>query len=427
MSVSFSHIKEGTSSTKDLTKCTDKIESNCGIPPDKHFVGQIYANLTKSIYQVVFSPNSGQFAVCGDPKEVRLFSMSDCLADATGDEEEMDSISSQADLARRKTKTSFPWVGFGSAENTSRVVAVDWSKDGRWIATASNCGNWSVYKADTLELHRKGKWPDSGEMKGISFSADSRRVVVTGASGKIGTVDFINPSSTIQLYTRHPSTSYAAYLSPCGKLLLSCSWQKQVRINLDTSSYVSLPGHTTNVWDCDWHPSDPDQFLSVSSGTHILHWTIIDRQALFERARGPDTARTLSETEVNSGSLIKRVKATQPNAGTGSYYGIQFSPNGKYYVACGQSGACRIFDAQTDSLCWALSVHSSSVWRSVWSPNGKYLASCSMDNTVVIWRAPFYFTKLNTLKLLCLDVIEKNPTHHSKELKEMYPEYFFFE
>ncbi|MDJ0846013.1 AAA-like domain-containing protein [Crocosphaera sp.] len=253
------------------------------------------------------------------------------------------------------------------------VNSVTLSRDGRWIATASNDG--------TVRL-----WNQQGQQKalltghesniyGVAFSPDSQTLATAGQDNTARVWNL--EGKQLAVLKGHDASVYSVTFSQDGQRLATTSRDNTARIwDKRGNPLRVLRGHTKSVDDVAFSPD----------GQHIA------------TASRDGTAKLWD----NKGNLIK----TLQDNGLG-FYSISFSPDGQRIALGARDGTINIWDKQ-ENLTLTLKGHQELVNSVVFSEDGDWIASGSSDGTARLWgkqgeeitvlkghQAPIYDISLN--------------------------------
>ena len=90
---------------------------------------------------------------------------------------------------------------------------------------------------------------------------------------------------------------------------------------------------------------------------------------------------TVVEFETASGRLLTR----NSNA-VGVYRGVTYVPGiDGMFLAAGDDGRIRAWDASRDEFLWATPAHAKTIWSLACSPDGRFAVTAGSDTTVRIW------------------------------------------
>ncbi|MCA9120528.1 MAG: hypothetical protein H6822_14145 [Planctomycetaceae bacterium] len=205
-----------------------------------------------------------------------------------------------------------------------------------------------------------------GKVNAVKFSADgSRLVVATGVTGLKGIASIWNIADRklLREFSGHRDILYDAELSPNGKILATCSYDRQVILwDAETGEILrTLEGHNDAIYDLAFSPD----------GTVLA------------TASGDETAKLWL---VESGERLDTLH--QPQA---EQYVVAFSPDGKYVLAGGADNRIRVWrfvsrkSRVINPLVYARFAHEGAVVGLAFSPDGKALLSTAEDRTMKAW------------------------------------------
>jgi len=278
--------------------------------------------------------------------------------------------------------------------HTGRVYGLDFSSDGRLLASGSWDGTIRLWDMETWQqvglVNQDGQWqvffvPDdahvasangtivdvaSGEivhtLEGrnphVTFSPDGAWMALAGYNAPIDIWD-VKAWQVVQTLAGHTDRVFGLAFSPDGRLLASGSG----RGPSDVSDFV------VKVWD-----------IASGSEVHTLQGHSGDVHAV---AFAPDgtlvasasTDNTVRVWDVQSGALVHTLRH-----GNG-LYGVAFSPDGSLVAAACCDRTVKLWDVASGRLLRSLP-HPDEVMAVAFSPDGKLLASGGYDHHIYLWR-----------------------------------------
>jgi hypothetical protein len=252
------------------------------------------------------------------------------------------------------------------------VIAMDRTADGKWLAVARGA-EVDLYGAAASRAHAPERvlkqFP--GKVTALHFTGDGKQLVTASGVAGLGGVAAIWKIADGTLERRfegHRDILYDAELSPDGKRLATCSYDKKIEIwDADSGkSLHTLEGHTGAVYDVAFSP-DSRFLVSASADDTCKIWRVLDGQRM-------DT-------------LPQPLKAE---------YTCVFSPDGNTIVAGGADNNIRVWKfvsrekPEINPMVIAQFAHEGAIVRLKFSHDGTRLASLAEDRTVKLWRASDY-------------------------------------
>ena len=234
------------------------------------------------------------------------------------------------------------------------VTAVDWSRDGARIATASTDRTARIWDASTcgqllVLLH-------DDEVRTVAWSPDGTRVATMSADRSARIWDAATARQLVIL-RGHSEAGWGVAWSPAGDRVATSSNDCTTRI-WDASTgaeLVTLRGHEDYTERAAWSP-DGARIATVSSDACLRIW---------------DTA---------SGVQLMALKGHER-----AVRGVAWSPDGTRLATSSNDTTLRIWDADSGAELLVLRGHGHTVGAVAWSPDGMRLASASSDRTIRIW------------------------------------------
>ncbi len=270
---------------------------------------------------------------------------------------------------------------FACYGHSSRVTALAWSPNGKWIASASYDKTVQVWDAAngkqllTYKEHRD-------RVNALAWSPDSTRLA---SASDDGTVRVWNPlSGTLFFaYQGHNgpvnALSWSPILSAYGNALpsqiASAGIDKSVHTwdaTLGTNQYI-FRQHTAAVYAVAWS-SDGKRIASAGEDRAVRVWYPVKEPP----------KRSFFTTFTSMLSLQRDV--LKMNSHAGRINGLAWSPDSKYIASASSDHWVLIRDALTGTTAYSYGVDRKGMKNCIaWSPNGKHLASGGNDKTVEIW------------------------------------------
>ncbi|MHC4996326.1 MAG: protein kinase domain-containing protein, partial [Planctomycetota bacterium] len=282
------------------------------------------------------------------------------------------------------------------------VKSVDWSPDGRYIASGSDDATLRVWDASTGSLLHTLKGHEDN-ISEVAWSPGGDRLA-SGSSDR--TVKIWNPKTwqPILNLVGHTGGVNSIAWSPDGSQLASAGLDSFIKVwdavtGVQTGAF-SWPDNSSTIW-IQWSPDG--KFLGGFGGqSRTLR--IWDAQTLQEVdlpdlhdtsfhgrfAWSPDSKQLV--VSPNDGSL--RFYDTIPNRLTLTIEGgqssgrnnvvIRWSPDGKRIAVGYRDKSLRVWDATSGRMLQDLRGHTEPVDSITWSPDGRLLAS-SNSSAIMVW------------------------------------------
>lgn len=240
---------------------------------------------------------------------------------------------------------------FVLADHESAVLGLDWSPDGKYIASGSADRTIRVYHRDGTSRFVFDQL--DGIVHSVAFSPDGG--LLAGAAGNSATVWNVADGSEARRI-RYPESPLTVTFSPDGRWLAT-----------------SLPGGDIRVLD-----------RTAESGSHVISTGLGLNGAWFS----PDST-TIASAHVNgtillwdaaSGAQVSTMRGPQR-----SVEWLDFSPDGRRIASCTSDMMLKLWDATSASEVYTTRAHDAPVMCVRFSPDGREILTCGQDTLIKIW------------------------------------------
>lgn len=210
-----------------------------------------------------------------------------------------------------------------------------------------------------------------GKVTAIHYSSDGKQIAIaTGVAGLVGEAIIVarETGESLQSFQGHADILYDAEISPDGKLLATCGYDRLITLwSIESGEKLrELKGHNGAVYDVGFSP-DSRFLVSASADDTCKVWRVADGTRL----------DTLPQP-------LKEV------------YCCSFSPDGKTIVCGGADNNLRVWQfvaqdgPQINPMIYARFAHEGPVQRIVFNEDGSKLFSVGNDLTVKLWDTSSY-------------------------------------
>jgi WD40 repeat protein len=264
------------------------------------------------------------------------------------------------------------WFARGGEElltirgHSAAVNGVAFSPGGRYLVSASWDGTAKIWDWNRRQGGRQ--LPSAGQNSHVSFSPDSRRLVVATHDGLLsrrlpGQVAIWDPATgrKLRVLAERPAGFRAAVFSPDGRRIAG-DWDNTVKLwDAETGrELATLTGHQDAVTRLAWSP-DGSRLASASADRTVRVWPV-------DRDGSPGHEPPLMLT-----------------GHAGTVAGLAFAPDGARLASASRDGTVHVWDATTGAEIHRLIGHAKTVTALAYGPDGHLLASAGEDQTFRVW------------------------------------------
>lgn len=238
--------------------------------------------------------------------------------------------------------------------NGLQVFAAEYSKDGKYIALATNDKNIKIYKSNGFELVATLEGLKQTPIS-IDFSADGRYIAAAGIDKKI-TVWSLTTAKIFQVFKGHREQINCIEFSNDSKYIASASNDKSIIIwNISNKSKEkTLTGHTLPI-NCIDYSLDGNKIVSASVDKTIIVW------------------------ETSSGNKLKVINAHLKNVNS-----VKFNSDASVIISGGDDKHLNLWDTYSGQKLNTLFIHKEGILTVDFSPDGNYILSGGKDNLAII-------------------------------------------
>mmetsp|Transcript_15883 Transcript_15883/g.45459 ORF Transcript_15883/g.45459 Transcript_15883/m.45459 type:complete len:576 (+) Transcript_15883:120-1847(+) len=275
-------------------------------------------------------------------------------------------------------------AGNAGGSKSRDVTTLDWSSDGKYLATGSYDGQARVWDTNgkllkTLNGHRGPifslKWNKQGNLL-LSGSVDKTAIVWDVNAGRAAGANAAaaaQPSPASQNVSNNILQQYSLHAAPT----LDVDWRTNdsfATCSTDTMIYVCKLGETLPVKTFSAHKDEVNAINWDASGAYLAScsddctakvWTLSDDKPLYNFTDHTREIYTIKWSPTGKGSA---------------------NPNKPLLLASASFDATiRLWEMEHGKCLYALSKHIDPVYSVAFSPCGDYLATGSFDRHLHIW------------------------------------------
>ncbi len=252
------------------------------------------------------------------------------------------------------------------------VNAVAWSPDSKYIASASDDGTVQVWETKTGKTNITFRGHIE-EVAAVAWSPDGFHIA-SGGSDKTVKVWKAKSEKLIYTYIEHSDKIQSIAWSPNGKWVASAGKDRKV-----------------HIWDPTKEPARHSFFSSILAFTRKIETLNEHNGQIFSVSWSPDSRRIASasgDRHVQVGDVqTKKLLFSMGANSTSIKNAVAWSPRGEHIAIGGNDKAVQLWNVNSKKLTFTYSGHTGYVTTVAWSPDGTKVASASSDRTIQIWQA----------------------------------------
>lgn len=294
------------------------------------------------------------------------------------------------------------------SEQQNYVWAVDWSPNGRYIASGSLDGSthvWTATKAQRILSYRSTIKPAMSDdyVMGVAWSPDSTKVAMAFIDGTIQVVDVASGEMVYMFGSPHTAPYYGVSWSPSGDHIVGACSDDSVKVYEVKSGNLitTFTKHTDFVFTAVWSYNGKS-IASGSSDGKVKVWNPFTAEELLDYTGHTGEIRSVAwshdSTRIVSVSWDNTAKVWDATTGNTHFtYSEQPIPqmmdaaawsHHDTYIALGSHDQyLRICDATTGKV--VSSIVSNPAYSISWSPDDAYIVTGGVSDStkrVQVWK-----------------------------------------
>ena len=335
----------------------------------------------------------------GDPHDFQkawLFTLSALEMDI-GDRKLPASLSKLPNPDLRTGIQPWRWSSPNMASHQSSIYSVDFSPDGKTIASGSYDNTvrlWEVSTGKELAVFKI----NGGSAFSVAFSPNGKTIAAGLQDDTVRLLD-ISTGNELAVFNGHSFYVSSIAFSPDGKIIASGSHDNTVRLwEISTGNELAvLKAHTNDINSVAFGPKG--KILASGSADHTVRlWEVPtgNELAVFKGHSSPVLSVDFSPEglTIASGSDDHTMRLWEVSTGnelsvfkghSSPVLSVDFSPEGHTIASGSGDNTLRLWEVSTREELAVLKGHSFPVLSVIFSPDGKTIASGSRDDTVRIW------------------------------------------